>query len=109
MNRDKEFAVFDSADFHEITDEDGWLYGLRLGSTGEVLVLGIWNEQIAEFPFARPGETWHGYPKWPLKDAGPQNRRGEKHRPAKSVFLKMEAASLISTRDRKRLQKGDHV
>ena len=29
MGREDEFAVFDTADLHEILDERGWLYGIR--------------------------------------------------------------------------------
>lgn len=108
LSHDEEFTVFDTADFHDISDE-GWLYGVRIGPRGDVLELGTWGQQIAEFPFARDNEAWHGYPLWPLKVAGPPNRKGEKHRPAKNVFLKMEAEGLIDTRDRRCLQKGDHA
>ncbi len=66
-------------------------------------------QQIAEFPYARPDETWHGYPLWPLIEAGPDNRRGEKSRPSKGVFLRMVAAQMLTPRERKRLQKGDHL
>lgn len=109
LSRDEEFSVFDTADFHIVRDERGWLYGVRIGSSGDVLELGTWGQQVAEFPLARPSEPWHGYPLWPLKEVGSSNRRGEKHRPPKGVFVRMEAEGLIRTRDRKRLQKGDHA
>ena len=105
MSHDDEFAVFDTADFHDLSDDRGWLYGIRRDPDGEVLPLGTWGQQTAEFPFGRENEIWHGYPLWPLKDTGPENRRGEKRRPSKGVFLKMERANLITTQDRKRLQK----
>lgn len=109
LTPDEEFAVFDRADWHDLSDDRGWLHGLRLGPDGAVLELGTWGQQLAEFPSARIGEPWHGYPLWPLKEQGPPNRRGEKHRPSKEVFAKMEAAGLLTARDRKRLYKGDHV
>lgn len=109
LSRDEEFAVFDDADFHDLSDDRGWLYGIRRDPDGRILELGTWNQQIAEYPFACSTETWHGYPLWPLKDAGPENRRGERFRPSKVVFLKMEAAELLSKRDRKRLMKGDYA
>lgn len=109
VSHDDEFAVFDTADFHALSDDRGWLYGIHRGPEGEVLVLGTWDQQVAEFPSARENEPWHGYPLWPLKDKGPENRRGEKHRPSKAVFQMIEDAGLITTRDRKRLSKGDHV
>jgi hypothetical protein len=109
LSHDDEFAIFDVADLHGLSDERGWLYGLRRSADGEILDLGTWGQQVAEFPFARSGAPWHGYPLWPLKEQGPPNRKGEKHRPSKEVFLKMEGAALLTVRDRKRLNKGDHV
>jgi hypothetical protein len=109
LSHDEEFAIFDMADLNDLSDERGWLYGIRRGAGSEVLDLGTWGQQVAEFPFARPDEPWHGYPLWPLKEQGPPNRKGEKHRPSKEVFLKMEAAAFLTTRNRKRLYKGDHI
>ncbi len=109
LTRNEEFAVFDTADFHDLSDDVGYLYGVRKGLEGEVLELGTWGQQVAEFPFARLNAPWHGYPLYPLKEAGPKNRPGEKHRPSKEVFLKMEAAGLITVQQRKRLRKGNHA
>jgi hypothetical protein len=109
LNQDEEFAVFDASDFHDLSDDRGWLYGVRIGPEGEVLELGTWSQQVAEFPCARFNDPWHGYPLWPLKEAGPANRRGEEQRPSKAVFLKMEETKVLTRRDRKRLMKGDFV
>ena len=109
LSHDEEFAIFDAADFHELSDERGWLYGVRTGEGGQILDLGTWGQQVAEFPSARLNELWHGYPLWPLKEVGPPNRGGEKARPAKSVFQRMEDARLLSTAQKKRLYKGDHI
>lgn len=110
MSEDEEFAVFDTADANEISDERGWLYGVRpRDAEGDIPDLGTWGQQIAEFPHARPNETWHGYPLWPLVEAGPENRKGEKSRPSKDVFSKMVAAGMLDDRQRKRLYKGDHL
>ena len=109
VDREEEFAVFDSADQHDFSDERGWLYGIGRDAEGEIQDLGIWGQQVAEFPFARPDERWHGYPHWPLKEFGPQNRKGERCRPNKEVFLKMEAANVLTPQERKRLYKGDHA
>jgi hypothetical protein len=106
LSADDEFAIFDTADLHDISDERNRLYGVRSSPEGGLIVLGTWGQQVAEFPFARPNERWHGYPLWPLDDGGPENRRGEKHRPSKDVLRKMEAAHLLTQRDRKRLTKG---
>lgn len=110
LSRDEEFAVFDAADQNDFSDERGWLYGLRARQIGgHIPDLGTWGQQIAEFPLARSIDPWHGYPIWPLGEQGPENRKGEKGRPSKSVFLRMEAAGLITHRERKKLYKGDHV
>lgn len=104
----EEFAVFNSADQHDLADDRDWLYGLQ--RTGDSLRrLGTCAEQIAEFPFAPEGQAWHGYPIWPVNDQTRGSRRGEKMRPAKEVFLEMEQAGLLTSRQRKRLFKGDHV
>lgn len=106
---EREFSIFDAADQHEIADDAGNLYGLSRSEEGGLHYLGIWFEQLAEFPFQEPGAKWHGYPSYPLKDVGPENRRGDKCKPAKEVFKKMYRAILISAQERKRLSKGDHV
>lgn len=61
ISRDQEFAIFDEADFHDLLDEDGNLFGL-LREGGEIAFLGTLDQQIAFFPLARPNEIWHGYP-----------------------------------------------
>jgi len=109
ISRDLEFAVFDSADFHDFSDERGWLYGTGRDADGGLLELGTWGQQVAEFPYARPGENWHGCPLWPLKEHGPENRKAERHRPAGEVFARMEATNVLTPRERKRLYKGDHA
>jgi hypothetical protein len=110
MTRDQEFGIFDTADLNEISDDRGWLYGVHpRDHEGEIPDLGTWGQQIAEFPFARANETWHGYPLWPLAEGGPENRQGEENRPSKAVFLKMEAAAMLTRRERKWLHKGDHL
>jgi hypothetical protein len=105
----EEFAVFNSADQHELSDDVGRLYGVLPNGEDGLRDLGTWNQQVAEFPFAREGEVWHGYPLWPLNELAPQTRQGEKYRPAKEVFDKMIHAGLITRRHRRRLLKGDHV
>jgi hypothetical protein len=110
LSREEEFAVFDTADMNELSDERGWFYGIRpRNESGDIPDLGTWGQQLAEFPFARPNEAWHGYPLWPLVEEGPQNRGGEQSRPAKRVFDRMEAVGLLTHRERKRLYKGDHL
>jgi hypothetical protein len=108
LTLDEEFAVFNTADEHELADDRGWLYGIRPLDNG-LQVLGTRGQQIAEFPSARAGEAWHGYPIWAVNNQAPSNIRGEKMRPDKEVFLKMERVGLLTVRQRKRLYKGDHV
>jgi hypothetical protein len=56
LSADDEFAVFDLADEHIIENAHHDLFGLRLGTGGEILVLGERDEQVAEFPFTHEGE-----------------------------------------------------
>ena len=112
MTQEEEFAVFDAADFAEIHDgpEQPWFYGVRpRNARGKLQDLGTWGQQVAEFPFSRPGNPWHGYPLWALGEAAPENRQGERSRPPKDVFLRMEAAQMITRRERIKLFKGEHT
>src|SRR3954467_15337973 len=59
LTREAEFGVFDLADMREVADERGCLYGVLRDGSGLLVYLGTWTQQIAEFPFARPGEIWH--------------------------------------------------
>lgn len=109
----EEFGVFDLADFHERTDTQGNLYGLRRSPEGILLTLGTRHQHIAEFPQpSNPEEhPWHGYPLWPLfRKAGEKtNRRGEDMRPPKAVLQRMEAEGLLTAIQRRRLSKGEHI
>lgn len=109
VTQDEEFSIFDEADFYDICEGEGWLYGVLRNAERELGDLGTWSQQIAEFPRANEGVPWHGYPIWPLNDDAPPNRSGEQMRPPKEVFQKMEQAGLINKRQRKRLFKGDHA
>ena len=104
----EEFQVFDDCDTHQILDDGGWMYGV-LKHGDSLRELGTWQQQVAAFPYAEPPSAWHGYPLWAVNFSAPDNRRGEQMRPAKAVFMRMEAVCLITTRQRKRLMKGDHV
>lgn len=107
LTREEEFSIFDAADQNEVSDERDRLYGMgsrdRFGNFPD---LGTWGEQVAEFPYARPNEAWHGYPVWPLIEAGPENRRGEKSRPSRQVFQRMVEARMLTLRECKRSYKG---
>ena len=76
LSEAEEFSIFDLADEHEIADEKGHLYGIRVGpELHDVLDLGTEGEQIAKFWKAREGQPWHGFPLWPLRDDAPANRK----------------------------------
>jgi len=110
ITREQEFSVFDLADFHEICDDRGWLYGV-LPMEGGLRLLGTRREQIAEFQGGNEQEApWHGYPVYPhIKGLAPPNRSGDRCRPAKEVFHKLHSAGLITRVQRTRLSKGRHV
>lgn len=95
--------MFDNADTHELCDDDGNLYGVRQAAGDSLGYIGTRKEQVAEFPVAREGEPWHGYPVYPLTGMG------ERYRPHRSVFDRMLAAGFISRSQRRRFLKGDHA
>lgn len=105
----QEFSVFDLADEHELSDDRGRLYGLLMTADAGVQFIGTRNEQVAEFPVAREGEPWHGYPVYPLASADVSRRGGESGRPAKAVFVRMEQVGLLSVQERKRLMRGKYA
>src|SRR5690348_15203767 len=63
----EEFAIFDTADFGDVCDDRGALYGVQPLAEEELRILGMWQEQVAKFPRKRRDEPWHGYPVWPLE------------------------------------------
>ena len=109
LSAEDEFAVFDRADEWELADEDGNLYGVLPHGEDSLRHLGIWHEQIAEFPCAAEGMPWHGYPLWPINHEGPSNRRKQKYRPEQEVLNRMVEVGLITKPMRTRLMKGRHV
>jgi hypothetical protein len=107
VTTEEEFSVFDGADQHEIACGGGWLYGIL--RAGDVLrILGTWSQQLAAFPFARPGEPWHGYPIWAI-EGGPPNRSQQKMRPERAVFQLLVEKGLITEQERRRLWAGQHT
>ncbi len=99
----EEFAIFDMADEHELADAGGTLFGLQREGQDSLRSLGTQREQIAKFPYARPGEAWHGYPVYPIEGLG------QKDRPAKEVFVRMVERGMISGEMKRRLMGGKHV
>jgi hypothetical protein len=109
IDRDTEFSIFDVADDRESADGRGWLYGVLLGADGQLLEIGTWDEQVAEFQPGAEGEPWHGYPQWVVNPLGPGNRRKQRCRPEKQVFDRMVTATMITPIERKRLLAGRHA
>jgi hypothetical protein len=105
LTRDREFQIFDDADFHELSDERKYLYGI-CRSNGRVLEIGTWGQQIAEFPFAESGQ-WHGYPLYPIREPGPPKRRS--HPPSRGIFQKMVTTEVLTETEAKRLAGGHHI
>ena len=100
----EEFGIFDRADWLELSDEAGNLYGLRSGADGGILDLGTMRQQVAKFPHAGPNQPWHGFPLGPLNESG---RPHPPNRPLpKDVLLAMEVSGLLNRAQRKRLEKG---
>ena len=106
--RDTEFSIFDVADFREVVDSRGWLYGV-LPDGDELCEVGTWDEQVAEFQPGAEGEPWHGYPKWVVNKLGPANRRKPHCCPERQVFDRMVEVRLITSIQRKRLLAGRHA
>lgn len=120
LSLDEEFAIFDRADgaldaggvFQQVADKHGNLYGYEgLHGLGPHLRdLGTWGQQLAEFPVQRDGMPWHGYPIWPINPPPHlQKYRGQRCRPDKEVFARMEELGHIDAPRKARLSKGDFI
>ena len=99
-----EFAIFDQADWHDLADPKGNLYGLRI-SGDAILDLGSLGEKVAKFWMAHEGQSWHGFPLYPLAPQGPANRRQAPF--PRDVLKRMENEGLLRPEQRRRLEKGD--
>jgi hypothetical protein len=110
--REEEFAVFVMADVHELSDDKGDLYGLRIRETipaHEIRFLGTRYEQVAHFWNPPQGSPWHGYPLWPIIQRGSLNRKDQKNRPPRAVLQKMVESALLNEKQMNKLLKGDTV
>jgi hypothetical protein len=111
LPRDEEFAVFELADFHDISDLHGNLYGLRLGqgeTEGEILELGTRGERIARFWAEDQPRHWHGHPLWPIDARRATNRSSQKYRPSPDIFDRMVLAGLVTKAQARRLKASKH-
>ena len=103
LGEEQEFGIFNQADELDIRDAQGNLYGVwRVGE--DLRALGTRGQQIAKFPRAHPGQPWHGFPSFPLRD------ETEPHPPVRfpprEVFERMERTGAIDRLDRKRFEKA---
>jgi len=79
LSRDDEFAVFDVADRDDLSDERGWLYGIRpRDEAAHIPDLGTWGQQIAEFPLARSNDPGTDIRSGPWARKGPRIERVRK-------------------------------
>jgi hypothetical protein len=110
VSDDGEFGIFDQADFHQLSDQRGNLYGISVGpgAVGEVRYLGALKQQVAKFPIAREGTPWHGYPLAPLENSLDFPRPPERALPNEAL-LRMVEVELLDNRQRKRLLKGRNI
>lgn len=108
LTLEQEFCIFNLGVTHLIEDDRGYLYSIMPGDTPDdsPRTIGTEEQQIAEFPFARDGEPWHGYPQYPLRESDSRNRRRQNRRPQNRIFDRMVEVGLISPRQRRRLKKG---
>lgn len=112
LTRADEFAVFEMADYNDLGDEEGNLYGLRIVVIDEkqrIKVLGTRYELIARFWAAEGQAHWHGHPLWPILEKGSSNRKNQRYRPPTEVFDRMLESGLITRTQSRRLKTGNHV
>jgi hypothetical protein len=107
MTQEEEFVVFCLADYHNISNAKGDLYGVRLSPERKIISLGTREEQVAEFPLAPDGHPWHGYPVWPIMRLDGDKKR--KYPAPKEALEKMKQAGLITEIQRKRLASGKYA
>ena len=116
----EEFDIFDCADGivvpapadnRQVADAAGNLYGYEVLVAGNqhLREIGIWDQQLAEFPVQQDGTNWHGYPIWPVGPLAAHKYQGQRCRPAPEVFDRMVQLGDITSAQRKRLKKGDWI
>ncbi|WP_165075249.1 hypothetical protein [Paludisphaera rhizosphaerae] len=103
LSREDEFNVFDVADFHDLSDHKGDLYGVRRLEDGRFAVIGTREEQVAEFPVTPLNQAWHGYPCWPILRRDDADRKA---RPPREAVDKMVQAGILQEKQASRLKAG---
>jgi hypothetical protein len=112
LPRAEEFAVLEMADWHQLADASGNLYGLLIRDTAgkrELLELGTRHEQIARFWAESADNHWHGHPLWRVQERGSLNRSGQDYRPPRLVFDRMVEAGILNKTQAGRLNAGKHL
>lgn len=107
LNEAEEFAIFDEADWHELSDSKGHLYGLRRSLEGMILDLGTHGEQIAKFWNPEKNQPTHGFPLWPLPESGSENRK-KQSAPMDALKIMLRRGLLLMAQYN-RLRKGNHT
>jgi hypothetical protein len=106
LSHNDEFSIFDEADFLDLSDAKGDLYGLLKRPNGSFETIGTRGEQLAEFPVTPLDRAWHGYPFWPLKR---NEEGGRKARPSSDALEKMVEAAVLSRKQKSRLAGGKTI
>jgi hypothetical protein len=112
LTRPEEFAVFEMADYNDLSDEAGNLYGLRIVVIDEKRLfeeLGTRHELIARFWAAEEQEHWHGHPLWPVREKRSLNRKRQRYSPPREVLDRMVESGVLTLNQSRRLKTGDHV
>lgn len=109
LSHEDEFGIFDTADWHEIVDDAGNMYGvLRDDVAGRLRRIGTRNQQLAKFPVAAVGHLWHGYPLLPVDDGerSPPPRRVPREVWARLRGDNVQHAALLTPAEARNLKKG---
>ncbi len=109
VSPDDQRSAFLAARQLRIADDRGRLYGIFRTKAGQIRDIGIWHQQVAVFFREEPDSEWSGHPTWPLNDEVLDRSAPPKARVPKEVLPQMEAARLITRRQRKRLARGSHA
>ena len=107
VSQNEEFAVFDLADLHDLSEPNGDLFGLHLGAGPSILILGTRGEQVAEFPVQAASQAWHGYPLFPIAKRGTAPKR--KNPIPADALDKMEQVGLLTAAQKNRLKGGKPI
>jgi hypothetical protein len=106
VSQEDEFTVFDEADFHDLSNAKGDLFGVLKRANGSFEVIGTREEQLAEFPVTPPNQAWHNYP---LNLLSRHEEVGRKARPPIEVLETMVKERILSHKQKSRLAGGKAI